>query len=181
MVVYSDYFSIFLSKHIIYLEFTLFFEFYINYSPLLIIYITSNDINYSLMPYFGLISASFYFLVWSVINILLIKLLKKNKDNKEIQVPFIKISKIYTKIFCPLYLKKINVEKDFYNIYLNYIIFRLFYLWIVGGISIFLFQFKWICFFYVIGLFIFGCIQGFRLFLVNLDQEIKAQNFKKKS
>lgn len=176
-------FSIILLKRIIFLQFDYFFEFYLNYSPLLIIYIISNDIKitYSLMPYFGLISASFYFIIWSIINILLIRLFKKKNINNINNIPFIKISKTYTKIFCPLYLKNINIETKFYNIYVNFIIINLFYLWIVGGISIFLFKFKWICFFYIIGLFIFGSIQGFRLFLINLDKEINAQNIKKKS
>eukprot|EP01084_Bolivina_argentea_P261444 441805_1 len=152
-----------------------------------------------LMPYNGLISASVCFIIWSIINIFcmsfankneVIQLLIKDNDNNQIhtnnktgikKIPFMEISMIYCKIFCPFQLKYISDCENFYIVYCCYVMCGLCYLWIVGGVSICLFKYPWINFFFIIILFVWGSIQGFRLFLANLDQEIKGKARKKKS
>lgn len=176
---------VFLWKNIVYLDLNHFFSFYINYSPSLIIYIISNDdkINFNLLwsPYLGLLFASIYYMIWSIINIFLIKILKPETLKIE-QIPFMKMSKVCTKIFCASQLKYFNDNKPIdFNIYFLYTIIGLFYLWTFAGISMFLYQYKWICFFYIIASFIFCSVQGFRLFLANLQREIDTKNAKKKS
>merc|ERR1712129_580299 len=161
----------------IYFDLAHFYPFYIHFAPPLLLQCAHKPeliVNF-LLPDIGIMLSVAAFVVWSIVNWLVIKYVyKSDKDFNSTRIPFVQICVQVIRRCYPSKLKCIN--NNIGTVYVVYVCFNIIYMIISGCLSILLFKYPLANRLFLLSLFVLGAVRGFDKFLKEIDKEMKLMD-----